>query len=303
VGGHLARSFQGDARPVHGTTRRPAAASRLPRPVRHHVIDLTRRKAVDALVRRVKPGVMFHLAAQSSVADSWKDPGRTLAVNAGAQANLLAAAVELAPMPRVLVVGSTDEYGEPDDPDRALDEHTPLRPVTPYGVSKVAQDLLGLQYFLSHALPVIRVRAFNHTGPGQSPRFAVSSFARQIALIEAGRQPARLKVGNLDARRDFTDVRDIVRAYRIAVERGQPGEVYNIGSGRSVSLREVVDILLRMSRRPVTVTVDPARLRRVEPPSYRCDATRFRQLTGWQPEIPLEQTLHDTLEYWRTESR
>jgi GDP-4-dehydro-6-deoxy-D-mannose reductase len=271
--------------------------------VRRHAIDLTRRQPVAALVRRIKPGIIFHLAAQSSVADSWKDPGRTIAVNAGAQANLLAAAVELAPMPRVLVVGSTDEYGEPDNPDGALDEQTPLRPVTPYGVSKVAQDLLGLQYFLSHALPVIRVRAFNHTGPGQSPRFAVSSFARQIALIEQGRQPPRLKVGNLDARRDFTDVRDMVRAYRMAVELGQPGDVYNIGSGTSVSLRAVVDILVRMSRRPVTVTVDPARLRQVEPPSYRCDATRFRRLTGWQPEIPLEQTLQDTLEYWRTETR
>ena len=249
-------------------------------------------------MRRVRPARVFHLAALSSVADSWTDPGRTLSNNAGAQANLLAALVTLDPMPRVLVVGSADEYGEPRT-SRPLNEDTPLRPITPYGVSKVAQDLLALQYHLSHGLPVVRVRPFNHIGPGQSPNFAVASFARQIAAIEAGRRPARLEVGNLRPKRDFTDVRDVVRAYRLALAEGRPGEVYNVGSGRPVALREVVERLLRMSRTAITVQVDARRVRAVEARASVCDARRLRRRTGWRPLIPLDQTLADTLDYWR----
>lgn len=249
-------------------------------------------------MRRVRPARVFHLAALSSVADSWQDPGRTLCNNAGAQANLLAALVSLDPLPRVLVVGSADEYGEPKT-SQPLDEDTPLRPITPYGVSKVAQDLLALQYHLSHGLPVVRVRPFNHIGPGQSPNFAVASFARQIAAIEAGSRPARLRVGNLRPRRDFTDVRDVVRAYQLALAEGRPGEVYNVGSGRAVALREVVQRLLRMSRVPIRVEVDSRRVRAVEARASVCDAGRLHRRTGWRPLIPLEQTLADTLDYWR----
>jgi GDP-4-dehydro-6-deoxy-D-mannose reductase len=286
---------------LHGTVRSLRRADPpLPNAVRRHAIDLTQRPAVDRLIRRVRPARVFHLAALSSVADSWKDPGRTLSNNAGAEANLLNALIRLDPMPRTLVVGSADEYGQPGT-SSPLTEETPLRPLTPYGVSKVAQDLLALQYHLSHGLPVVRVRPFNHIGPGQSPHFAISSFAQQIARIEAGRRPARLRVGNLKPRRDFTDVRDIVRAYRLAIDEGRPGEVYNIGSGRAVSLREVVDRLLRMSRAPITVQVDPARTRAVEPTAYVCDPRKFRRRTGWRPLISLDQTLHDTLEYWRAQ--
>jgi len=166
-------------------------------------------------------------------------------------------------------------------------------------VSKVGQDLLGLQYFLSHALRVVRVRPFNHTGPRQAPTFAIPSFARQVARIEQGRQPPRLRVGNLEARRDFTDVRDMVRAYRLAIEQGQPGEVYNVGTGQAPALGEVLDILLGMSRVPIAVQVDQARTKRVEVRTYRCDAGKFQRLTGWRPEITLPQTLRDTLDYWR----
>jgi GDP-4-dehydro-6-deoxy-D-mannose reductase len=249
-------------------------------------------------VRRLRPARVFHLAALSSVADSWQDPGRTLSNNAGAQANLLAALIALDPMPRVLVVGSADEYGEPRT-SRPLDEDTPLRPITPYGVSKVAQDLLALQYHLSHGLPVVRVRPFNHIGPGQSSNFAVPSFALQIAAIEAGRRPARLRVGNLKPRRDFTDVRDVVRAYRLALAEGVPGEVYNIGAGRAVALSEVVERLLGMSRVAIRVEVDQRRVRAVEARASVCDAGRLRRRTGWRPLIPLDQSLADTLDYWR----
>lgn len=266
--------------------------------VTRHVIDLTRRRSVDALIRRLRPARVFHLAALSNVADSWKDPGKTLSNNVGAQANLLAALVTLAPMPRTLIIGSADEYGQPRG-TAPVTEETPLRPLTPYGVSKVAQDLLGLQYHLSHGLPAVRVRPFNHIGPGQSPSFAVASFARQIARIEAGRQPPRLRVGNLRAKRDFTDVRDVVRAYRLAIEEGRPGDVYNIGSGRAVALREIVERLLRMSRTRITVEVDAARMRSAEAVTWVCDAGKFRRRTGWRPVIPLEQTLADTLAYWR----
>lgn len=251
-------------------------------------------------MQRVKPEWIFHLAAASSPAKSWADPARTLHINIGCQANVLAAAVTVKRPPAVLVIGSADEYGQqPDGADQPLDEEAPLRPLTPYGVSKVGQDLLGLQYFLSHALPVVRVRPFNHTGPRQAPTFAIPGFAQQVARIERGRQPARLRVGNLDARRDFTDVRDMVRAYRLAIEHGRPGEVYNLGSGRAPALRVVVDLLLGMSRVPISVQVDAARTKRVEVRTYRCDAGKFERLTGWRPEISLEQTLADTLEYWR----
>jgi GDP-4-dehydro-6-deoxy-D-mannose reductase len=285
---------------VHGTIRnsKPAAQAELQPKVNRHQVDLLRRSAVEKLVKRTEPDWVFHLAALSSVADSWKDPARTLINNVGGEANLLSALLKLDRLPRVLIVGSSDEYGKAKK-NGPLNEETPLRPLTPYGVSKVAQDMLGLQFHLSHGLHVVRVRPFNHTGPRQSPHFAIPSFARQIARIELGKQSRRLKVGNLDVTRDFTDVRDIVRAYRLAVAKGKPGEVYNIGSGRATRLADAVGYLVNMSRKPVTLQVDEGLRRSAEAVTYVCDARRFRRLTGWRPEIPLEQTLRDTLEYWR----
>jgi len=254
---------------------------------------------VDTLVRQIEPQWVFHLAALSSPVASWDDPAGTIATNAGMQANLLAAVVHLDPMPRVVVIGSGDEYGRPSGRARRLDEATPLRPLTPYGVSKVTQDLLALQYHLSHGLPAIRLRPFNHAGPRQAPDFAIASFARQIARIEAGTQPPTLKVGNLQARRDFTDVRDIARAYLLAVEKGKPGEVYNVGSGTAPRLRELVALLLTMTRASITLEVDARRKHTAEADVYICDPRRFQRLTGWRPQISLERMLRDTLDYWR----
>jgi GDP-4-dehydro-6-deoxy-D-mannose reductase len=264
-----------------------------------HQVDLLDRAQVDGLVRAIKPQWVFHLAALSSPAASWQDPGGTIATNAGLEANLLAAAVQLDPMPRVVVVGSSDEYGRPSGRVRRLNEATPLQPVTPYGVSKVTQDLLALQYHLSHGLPAIRLRPFNHTGPRQAPHFAIASFAQQIARIELGAQPPILKVGNLETRRDFTDVRDVARAYLLAAEKGKAGEVYNIGSGTAPRLRELVARLLAMTRTRITLEVDASRKHAVEADVYLCDSLRFRRLTGWQPQISLDRTLRDTLDYWR----
>jgi len=290
---------------VHGTIRRvrPDPRAELAATVRTHHVDLLDRARVETLVHQVQPQWVFHLAALSSPAASWDDPAGTIATNAGLEANLLTALVKLDPMPRVVVVGSGDEYGRPAGRARRLDEATPLRPLTPYGVSKVTQDLLALQYHLSHDLPAIRMRPFNHAGPRQAPHFAIASFAQQIARIELGKQPPILKVGNLQARRDFTDVRDIVRAYLLAAEKGKPGEVYNVGSGTAPRLREVVDLLMGMTRVKIKLEVDPERTRTAEADVYLCDAGRFQRLTGWRPQIRLQRMLRDTLDYWRHQER
>ncbi len=290
---------------VHGTIRRasPDPRAELAAQVTTHQVDLLDRASVDAVVRQVQPQWVFHLAALSSPAASWDDPAATIATNAGLEANLLTALVKQSPMPRIVVVGSGDEYGRPPGRARRLDETTPLRPLTPYGVSKVTQDLLALQYHLSHGLPAIRMRPFNHAGPRQAPHFAIASFAQQIARIELGKQPPILKVGNLEARRDYTDVRDVARAYLLAAEKGKPGEVYNIGSGTAPRLREVVDLLLTMTRAKITLEVDPARKHTAEADVYICDARRFARLTGWRPQIGLERTLRDTLDDWRRHER
>jgi GDP-4-dehydro-6-deoxy-D-mannose reductase len=265
-------------------------------------IDLCDPDSVDALFDWARPDYVFHLAAQSSVSLSFEDPWGTLENNVRAELNVLEATRYARRESVVLVVGSSEEYGVPGPGELPQTEESPLRPGTPYAVSKLAQDFLGLQYFLAHGMPVVRVRPFNHTGPGQSPRFVVPAFAQQIAAIEFGLQEPVIKVGNLDAIRDFSDVRDIVRGYYLAVTQAVPGEVYNLASGQPRTVRGVLETLLGLSQAEIRVEPDPARLRPLDIPAVYGSAEKFRRQTGWEPEISFEQTLRDTLGYWRAQT-
>ena len=261
--------------------------------------DLSDRSAVTRVIREAQPEAVYHLAAQSSPAESLADPWATIGNNLLAQINLFEALLSSGQRPRVLVIGSSDEYGKVEPEDVPTDEDVPLRPTTPYAVSKVGQDVMGFQYFAQHGLPVVRVRPFNHTGPGHDARFVVPGLARQLAQIEAGAREPVLRVGNVNVERDFTDARDMVRAYRLALVAGSPGEVYNLGSGRSVRIAEMIGDLTSMCRAQVEIRVDPLLLRPSDIPRQVADTRRFTSLTGWQPRIPWHTTLADTLDYWR----
>lgn len=261
--------------------------------------DLRDPEGVRALVDTVQPDYVFHLAAQSIPAASFDDPWETLETNIRSQLNILHSVRMLGLPARMLVIGSNEEYGRPEEADLPLTEETPLRPHNPYAVSKVTQDLMGLQFHLAHGMDVVRMRPFNHTGPGQSPRFVVPAFASQIARIEAELQEPVVKVGNLEARRDFSDVRDIVRAYHLAMTQGEPGEVYNLASGQARAVGELLDTLLSFAEVDIRVETDPERYRPVDVPVVYGSAGKFRRQTGWEPRIPFEQTLRDTLDYWR----
>jgi len=254
---------------------------------------------VRQVVADAAPDYVFHLAAQAAPSLSFADPGATLIPNIMCQVNILQGCLAAGLNPAILIIGSGDEYGLVAASDLPITESTPFRPTNPYAVSKIAQDMLGLQYFLAHQLRCVRVRPFNHIGPRQGEAFVVASFAHQVAEAEAGLRPPVVHVGNLEPSRDFTDVRDMVRAYWLAVRLGAPGEVYNIGSGRAYPVRDILDKLIGMSRLPLRVEVDPAKLRPTDVMEVRCDNTRFVRATGWQPMFAIEQTLHDVLAYWR----
>lgn len=261
--------------------------------------DLGNYKHTEEILAQVRPHYIFHLAATAFVPDSWRDPWGVFENNVRSQLNILQAVVNLRLDSRVLIVGSNEEYGAVREEELPVREDTPLRPNNPYGVSKVAQDFLGLQFYLSHGLHVVRVRPFNHTGPRQKPNFVIPAFAKQLAEAEAGLRPPLIKVGNLYPKRDFTDVRDTVRAYYLALTRGRPGEVYNIGSGKAYSIGEVLDMLLKMCQIEVSVEQDPSLMRPSDVPVTLCDYSKIHRDTGWTPTIPLEKTLEDVMDYWR----
>lgn len=261
--------------------------------------DLTDISTLTTALNQVRPDIIFHLAAASSVASSWDHPGRFLEVNAVGTVNLLEVTRTLNLDTRVVASSSAEVYGAVPLDQQPITEDSPLEPLSPYAASKAAQDLLAAQYYHGYGMPTIRLRLFHHTGPGRPTQFVASSFAHQIARIERGLDPPRLAVGNLEAVRDFTDVRDIARAYWLAATRGIPGAAYNVCSNRSTSIRHVLDILLGHSEVDVEVEVDPSRLRAADIPYLVGDYSRFNDATDWHPEIPLEKTLGDLLDWWR----
>ncbi|MGB9301430.1 MAG: GDP-mannose 4,6-dehydratase [Anaerolineae bacterium] len=261
--------------------------------------DMSDAEVASEVLSQANADYVFHLAAQAFVPLSWSDPWQTMENNIRSQLNILQILVDSGARPKVLVVGSADEYGMILPDELPVTEDTPLRPYSPYAVSKIAQDMLGYQYYASHGLPIVRVRPFNHIGIRQSPAFVTSDFAKQIAEIEDGRREPRLLVGNLEAKRDFTDVRDMVRAYYLALERGEDGEVYNLGAERAYSIREALEALLEMSEAQIDVVRDPSRMRPSDVPVVVSDCSKFRQRTGWHATVNLRESLREILDYWR----
>jgi GDP-4-dehydro-6-deoxy-D-mannose reductase len=262
-------------------------------------VDLLVASDVERLIGDVQPEVVCHLAAESSVARSMADPMGALIHNATMQFNVLEAVVQFVPTARVLVVGSSDEYGNVHPDENPVGEAAPFRPASPYALSKVMQDMMGLQYVEAQKLDIIRVRPFLQLGPRRSTVFAVGSFARQVAEIERGMRPPVLHTGSIDLLRDFTDVRDVARASALAVRSGSTGAVYNIATGCGHTLRELIDIMLRKAGVTAEVRVDEKLLRPGEAAVVLGDARALRAATGWEPTISFERSVEDTLEYWR----
>lgn len=280
------------------TLERSGAVRDLPR-LKLVRCDLRQAGSVDRAVRSIRPDLVFHLAARSSVPGSWSDPAGTLDNNLLAQLNLLESLRRHARSCRVLVAGSSEVYGAVSRGRLPVKEGEPFAPLNPYALSKVVQDRLAEQYAVTYGMRVVRTRAFSHTGPGQDARYVVSDFARQIALAEAGRSPAVLRVGNLASVRDFADVRDVVRAYELAALRGESGGVYNVCTGKGRSIRSILEGLLALSRVRIRVQTDKSRMRPGDVPVMIGSRARLARRTGWKPEIPFERTLEDLLDDWR----
>ena len=300
VGSHLARlllsrkiTVYGFFHPDHPTTNVDEIRTRI------NLIpcNLLKKKDLERKISNINPDYVFNLAAYSSPSESFKKPAKTIQNNIVSQLNLLQVLAKLKSRAKILIVGSSDEYGQPKS-RKALDESTPLAPISPYAISKVVQDLLGYQFFVNFKLQVVRVRPFNHIGPRQSKAFVIPAFAAQIANLEK-QGSGTIRVGNLKTWRDFTDVRDIVRAYLLALEKGQIGEVYNIGSGKPVQIADILGELISLSRVGIKIQPDKKLFRPAEIEKIYCDFSKFKKQTNWEPQIPIAKTLSDTIEYER----
>ena len=300
AGSHLAEHLlQNTDHKVWGCGISPKPAIIAKRQLPHRRLDLTDAAATRDYISEIQPERIYHLAGKAAVHASWLEPWGNYEANVLAALNVLHAVWRLKLSCRVMVVTSMEVYGEVHPEDMPVTEEQCFRPNSPYSASKAAADLLAQAYHLSHGLDIVRVRPLNHIGPRQSAQFVATAFARQLARIEAGLQSPVIQVGNLSARRDFTDVRDMTRAYVLALEHCETGRAYNIGSGNVISIQQLLDKLLELSHADVNVEVDPARVRAASTPALIADCTRFRAHTGWQPEIPFEQTLSDLLNYER----
>lgn len=287
---------------VHGLIRwrsRTENIEHLTGRVTLHECDLRDAGSTREVMENVKPDRIFHLAAQSYVPTSWRAPSESLTTNVLGQLHVFEAVRKLGLKCRIQLACSSEEYGMVHEDELPIKEDNPLRPLSPYAVSKVAQDMLGYQYYMSYGTDVIRTRGFNHTGPRRGPVFVCSDFAKQIVDIERGVKKPVIEVGNLEATRDFTDVRDMVKGYFLALEKGKPGEVYNICQEKSWRIRDILDMLLAHSKKEIEIKVDKSRLRPSDVPNLLGDCSRFKKDTGWKPEIPFDRTLEDIVEYWR----
>jgi GDP-4-dehydro-6-deoxy-D-mannose reductase len=303
VGGHLAEHLLASGDTVAGLSasgRWPDSLAHLAGIVAIETCDLAgiAQQAMTELIASKQPEAIYHLAAQANPQASVADPKGTWALNLGGTLTLLEAVKASGLKPRVVVVGSGVCYGNPSPQQMPVTELCPLRPNNPYSASKGAADLLGVQHYLAHGTDVVMARPFNHAGPRQSSTYVLGALARQVAEVEAGLKP-RVEVGNLDIVRDFTDVRDVVRAYRLLAEKGEPGEIYNLGSGRGTKLADALEILRGLATSPIEVYVDPSRVRPVDQPLLVADASKLRSAVGWEPLYSIEATLADMLEDWR----
>ena len=268
--------------------------------IRIHDLDIMNTVEIEILLKKLRPDYIFHLAAQSSVALSWKNPALTVDINIKGTLNILDTIRNIPGYsPKILLIGSGEEYGYILPDETPINEQVIPRPGNIYAATKACQNMLGSIYSRAYGLHLIMVRAFNHIGPNQAPIFVVSDFCKQVAEIEAGIKPPVMRVGNLQAKRDFTDVRDVVRAYGLLIQKGQAGETYNIGSGHAIAIQELLDKILSLSEKNISVELDTARLRPADIPVIEADIQKMQQLTAWKPEISLNQTLLETLNYWR----
>ena len=262
-------------------------------------LDITKKEEIDNLLKEVKPDYIFHLAAQSSVALSWKNPSLTIDINIKGTVNLLDSIRDLDTKPRVLLIGSGEEYGRVRENEIPINEENNTRPGNVYAITKVTQNLIGKVYSDAYNLDIMSTRSFNHTGPNQAPMFVVADFCKQVADIENGKEEAVIRVGNLSAKRDFTDVRDVVRAYTLLMEKGKKGETYNVGSGKAIEIQSILDTILSLATKEIKVEVDENKLRPIDVPIIEADITKLQSDTGWKPEIDLKRTIQETLDYYR----
>jgi len=303
AGSHLAEYLlsRGDCE-VHGTMRwrsRTENITQLGDRITTHICDIRDATAMYELIRDLKPDRIYHLAAQSFVPMSWVAPAETITTNVIGQTNIFEAIRAVGCPTRVQLACSSEEYGMVLPEEAPIKETNPLRPLSPYAVSKVAQDLMGYQYHQSYGMHIVRTRGFNHTGPRRGEVFVTSNFAKQIVEVERGRQSPVIHVGNLNAVRDFTDVRDTVVGYYLAIEKGKPGDVYNVATGKGYKIREMLDILLSFSTAKIETRPDPKRMRPSDVELLLGDATKLRTETGWEPKYKFEQTMKDLLDFWR----
>lgn len=282
-------------------TKHPCEQDPLPLAAAVYHLRLPDAKAVAEIIQNANPDVIYHLAAQSSVVDAWEKPYDTLAVNVQGTLDILEAMRQQHSKARLMLIGSAEEYGMPRSNLFAMAEDEPLRPVNLYGVTKLCAEQLAMAYHTTYGLDVVAIRAFSHIGAGQSPRFVLSDFCKQAAAIECGSQPPVLYTGNLHRRRDFTDVRDIVRAYVALAEKGKSGQSYNVGSGQAIALSTMVEILREECRVPFTVQTDMKRVRPVDMPFQCANIHYLTNETGWQPQIPLRDTIKEMLAIARTQ--